>query len=643
VQLKTRIFLSVVLVTFLPITLLMLGATNYIESRYKEDVESQIFKSLRDISAEIDRRLVYERETLTSLIASPAITSYLPVLDELARGEFNAAHETKAESLSAFLEAFQDIVPSLNTFRILDSNANTVIKIRWGKRVQPLFESIEPYAYAEEEIFNSDYLNTLRDLIPDEVNVTLLTQTRIEQGNRENLPMLDYIIPLTYNGEVAGYLAANTLGQYLDRILDFAARDHDGELLIAEINPDKLQRHGVFLYDDRSSLRFSDIKDSQLRLQNILQGRVLERVFDNQEGAVVSEDGSEALYFVEYQPYPQILASWIIATRIQTANISEPFNRIRYAFAGVAILVLLISIWSVRFTASRIAKPVSQLAEGMHDYAAGNHTVRMRHTDTQEIDTLSRSFNDMADKLEVADREKDKAQYMMLQHAKLASIGQMAAGIGHEINNPLNNILSISKLMQRDIQTADERSQKDLVSLREEALRASGIVQGILNFARQVKPEYTRFEINSWLRETIALVKQEANKRHILIQLENSDEMYVEGDRGQLQQALINLLLNAIQASAAKDTVSVRCIDSEEWLQIQVEDQGIGLDTEEYEKVFDPFYTTKEVGEGSGLGLSISLGIVERHQGELLLETNKSGGITATIVLPNTLHEQEVS
>ena len=246
-QLKTRIFLSVVLVTLLPITLLMLGATSYIESRYKKEVDAEIFKSLNDITAEIDRRLVYERETLTSLMASPAVSDYLPVLDGLAAGDLNKAYTTRTEELTQFLEAFQDIVPSLNTLRVLDTNANTLIKVRWGKRVPALFETIEPYPYAEEEIYNQKYLNSLHDLVPNEVNVTLLTQTRLEQGNRENLPMLDYIIPLTYHDKVVGYLAANTLGQYLDRILDFAQRDHKGELLIAEVNPDKPQRHGVIL------------------------------------------------------------------------------------------------------------------------------------------------------------------------------------------------------------------------------------------------------------------------------------------------------------------------------------------------------------------------------------------------------------
>ena len=210
-----------------------------------------------------------------------------------------------------------------------------------------------------------------------------------------------------------------------------------------------------------------------------------------------------------------------------------------------------------------------------------------------------------------------------------------------EIHLDLDDIESVRWERTKEIYRLNgDHARARIASLREEALRASNIIQGILNFARQVKPQYTRFAINSWLTETIALVQQEANKRHIEIKFEKEADIQIEGDRRQLQQALINLLLNAIQASAANDVISVRTFVADEFLNIQVEDQGIGLDTDEYEKVFDPFYTTKEVGEGSGLGLSISLGIIERHNGELVLETNEKGGVTATIILPNIHHQQ---
>ena len=217
----------------------------------------------------------------------------------------------------------------------------------------------------------------------------------------------------------------------------------------------------------------------------------------------------------------------------------------------------------------------------------------------------------------------------------------MAAGIGHEINNPLNNILSYSKLLTRNLEqmatldtTAREQLLDDLQALREETLRASEIVKGILNFARQVPPRYSRFQVQPWLEKTLKIVHQAARSRQVNLLLENDYAGELEGDRGQLQQALVNLLLNAIQASPANTTVSLTTHAADGRLIIKVCDEGTGISESSLDNIFDPFFTTKPEGEGSGLGLSISLGIVERHQGHLDIRNNPQRGVTARLSIP---------
>ena len=224
---------------------------------------------------------------------------------------------------------------------------------------------------------------------------------------------------------------------------------------------------------------------------------------------------------------------------------------------------------------------------------------------------------------------------MMLQQAKLASIGEMAAGIGHELNNPLNNILSFTKLIERDTPNINQDTQDDLQGLRNEVSRASRIVKGILNFARQVPPEYTWFDLTVWLNDTLLLVEPEAHKRHVKTVLLETPDAEMEGDRQQLQQVLVNLLMNAIQASEANEVVELSAEIIEPGIvKVLVSDEGSGIDENDRDKVFDPFYTTKKVGEGSGLGLSISLGIVQYHEGQLSLTNNDRGGVDAIIALP---------
>jgi two-component system NtrC family sensor kinase len=136
------------------------------------------------------------------------------------------------------------------------------------------------------------------------------------------------------------------------------------------------------------------------------------------------------------------------------------------------------------------------------------------------------------------------------------------------------------------------------------------------------------------LDETLSLVAQVARDRGVQLVCTMQGELMVEGDRTQLQQALVNLLLNAIQASKTGDIVTLSVSASDDSFTIQVDDTAGGMDDETLKKVFDPFFSTKPEGEGTGLGLSISLGIVERHGGELTLTNNEQGGTTARMILP---------
>lgn len=634
-RLKTNIFLWVSLATVLPLTLLVLGATAYSERIYREKVIGEVNASLNSVIAEIDRRLRVEREMVLALTEAPAMRRFFPVLEKAAIGEVHAEFSRRSDEFNAFLEAFQNIVPSLSTIRVLDRRGNTLLKVRNGRRSRTLYEGLEHFPYAEEELQNEPFRQRLQALIPDEVAFTLLPQTYEEQGAASTLPLLDAVVPLVGDGQVVGYLAASLRGEQIDRILDFTPRLHNGRLFIAELNPDEPERDGIILYDDTASLRFADNKSPPARIQDMASGRLRSAVHYQQFGAVESPDGRAVIHYMEYLPYPSQLVSWVVATRIDMDQIAAPFERIRWGiwlFAGVA---LLLSLAMASYGTRRLAGPVIELAHGLKAYADGDRTVRVAARGGDELRQLEASFNYMAETLERAHEERDRAQRMMLQSAKLASLGQMAAGIGHEINNPLNNILSLAKLMERGLPAGDERLRKDVASLREEALRATRIVRGILDFARQMPPQYSRFEVRPWVEESFVLVERIAVEKAVTLAYRlDADEHVIDGDRGQLQQVLANLLLNAIDASPAGGTVTVEVRAGEAELTLLVHDRGGGIEPATLDRVFDPFFTTKPVGEGTGLGLSISLGIVQRHGGQLAVTSNPEGGVTAAVTLP---------
>lgn len=638
--LKSHIFLWVFLATVVPLTALALAATYYSERSYQREVQREVSTSLSNLGAEMDRRLQTQREMIMSLAHAPALRDFLPVLAAIERGVRVNDYATQRDRLNRFFEEMEVILPGRYTIRVLDTSGNSLVRVVDGKRTPAQYDSLDGIPYAEQEVNAPAFTRALSQLAPNEVSFIALPHHQLRDSPNQRRPMYDYIVPLTdSDGSVVGYLTVTILGEIIDRIIDHAPRLYKGQLFIAESNPDRAERNGYLLYDDAHELHLAQIRPRLERIQDYYSPRVWERLNNQAFGRVRLRDKEASIYYVEVLPYPNLLVSWIIGTRIDNSVISAPFQDIRLSIWLFAGMTLVISLILANMGARKIARPVCRLADNLKGYADGDRKQRLAPDSIRELGALADSFNYMADTLERARDERDRAQHMLLQSAKLASIGQMAAGIGHELNNPLNNILSLSKLIDRTLPADSAPSvHGDLQSLREEALRASEIVKGILNFARQVPPHYAPFEVLPWLEQTIALVRQEAKNKGVELSWRCAGKPELEGDRGQLQQALINLLLNAIQASAPGAVVSVlaevEAGTQGEQLCVTVRDEGTGVPAAALDNVFDPFYTTKPVGEGSGLGLSISLGIVEFHDGSLSIANNPEGGASAVLRVP---------
>ncbi|MGD9390629.1 MAG: HAMP domain-containing sensor histidine kinase, partial [Thioalkalispiraceae bacterium] len=549
--------------------------------------------------------------------------------------------------MNHFFEGFQTIIQGAFFLRILDINGNTLIKVGQQQRSKAIYESLTGISYVEQEINNPGLAKQLHQLPRNETSTLRLPHHKqaASDGLIFNFPLLDYVVPLYYQDRQVGALAITLVGEQIDRILDHATRFYDGNIFLTENNADDPEHHGQLLYEREHNLRLAQIRPQRTYVQDIYSQDVIENAINLSEGFYKTDNNQYTHYFIEMFPYPNKLVSWIITSRIESGVISAPFNQIRAWIWAIAVAALIISLLLTDIGARMIARPICRLSANLKAYADGDHKNRVKTNEAiDEIASLAEAFNYMADTLDQAQQERDRAQHMVLQSNKLASIGEMAAGIGHEINNPLNNILSYTKLISRSIaknsaelETREVgRLQADLDSLRDEALRASDIIRGILNFARQVPPDYSTFAIQPWLEDTLNLVQQLANSRQVQLLMDYQGSEELQGDRGQLQQALINLLINAIQSSPSGSCVTLSVAIDEDRLIIKIIDQGSGIREQDMDRIFDPFFTTKPEGEGSGLGLSISLGIIEHHHGTLMLTNNPEQGSTATIILPLT-------
>ena len=641
-RIRTNIFIWLFVAIVVPLTALTLGATYYSEHTYKRDVTREVSTSLNNIATNIKRELAANRNLTLGISQAPAVQAFLPVLHDITRNELPVNSSKRRRQVNHYFEGFQTILPGRFILRILDAQGNTVVKVSHSRISLAIYESLSGLRYVEQELNDPDFVKSLLQLPADEVSTLTLPHNYRQADPTQTFLVQDALVPLYFADEFVGALAFTTAGEEFDRLLDHATRLYSGQLLIAELNPDNPTQHGMRLYDETEDLRFSRLTADPKLLQAPYAAAFLEYATDKQEGIFDTPEGQQ-IYYTELFPYPNQFTIWLVASRIHADQISAPFTRIRMGIWLFATAALFISLLLTDLGARRIARPLCQLASHIKAFADGDrqHHVTTKQP-TDEVRALASAFNYLTDTLQTAETERDRAQHMVLQSNKLASIGQMAAGIGHEINNPLNNILSYAKLLSRNLEqhkdkldiASHQQLLTDLQSLREETLRASEIVKGILNFARQVPPQYSCFAVQPWLENTLNLMRQAAKTHQVQLELHSSFEGELEGDRGQLQQALVNLLLNAIQASPHDSSVRLNAHSEDEQLIITVSDEGTGISEDTLDNIFDPFFTTKPEGEGSGLGLSISLGIVERHQGQLVIANNPHRGVTATMTLP---------
>ncbi|MBI5633831.1 MAG: PAS domain S-box protein [Nitrospirae bacterium] len=230
----------------------------------------------------------------------------------------------------------------------------------------------------------------------------------------------------------------------------------------------------------------------------------------------------------------------------------------------------------------------------------------------------------------------DKQQQGMLcQAEKLAAIGQMSAGLAHEINNPLGNVLGYARLLLKDNSLSNVQREK-LEIIAEQARKGSSVVQGLLDFSRQSISIRESVSLNAIIENVVRLLSPQAQKSGIGIEQELADIPYIQADPRQIEQVIFNLVLNAMQAIDTSGAVRVTTGQTASGnVEIRVKDTGPGITEELQCKIFDPFYTTKPVGKGTGLGLSICLGIIRDHNGTINVESRIGEGATFIVRLPS--------
>jgi signal transduction histidine kinase len=231
--------------------------------------------------------------------------------------------------------------------------------------------------------------------------------------------------------------------------------------------------------------------------------------------------------------------------------------------------------------------------------------------------------------------ERKKMEQQILRADRLASMGQLSAGVAHEVNNPLGLILGYTQLLLEDEPEETQRF-KDLKIIEKHTKNCKKIVEDLLKFTRSSETRMQPILVNNLIEDVVQVVEHQFESTHVTIGLELGDIPMCDGDEEKLKQVIMNLLMNAQQAMDGKGHIQITTTHDRKKgeILIMTADTGAGIAPEIRDKIFDPFYTTKPTGKGTGLGLSVSYGIVQEHGGDISVESTPGKGTTFTVVLP---------
>jgi two-component system, NtrC family, sensor kinase len=361
-------------------------------------------------------------------------------------------------------------------------------------------------------------------------------------------------------------------------------------------------------------------------------------------------------YMSEYAPIRNYAGEVIgmLSVGILESTYTAIRNRVILSFFGIATLGFLLILGITYYMIRNITRPIGEMVSATRNIIAGRFDREVRANSPGEIALLAESFNAMLkslrqmrsdleewgrtleEKVKQRTEELVAMQARVAQSERLASLGMLAAGVAHEVNNPLGGILALTGLTVEDM-PKDDPNRENLVEVIRQTERCRDIVKGLLEFSRQSKGNREPIDLNRVLEDTLSLVGKQALFFNISVvcQLE-PDLPPVVADRSQIQQVFINILMNAVQAMNERGTITIvtRHNSSGHSAEVAISDTGQGIPPEQIDRIFDPFFTTKESGHGTGLGLSIAYGIVTTHGGNISVQSEVGKGSTFTIRMP---------
>ncbi|TFH02708.1 MAG: sensor histidine kinase [Calditrichales bacterium] len=403
----------------------------------------------------------------------------------------------------------------------------------------------------------------------------------------------------------------------------------------------------------------SEVKEIQNTVYFLKTGKILTRTGIKNLDAVESEfpglvnsDLSQGLDNIRIDEGAFLYAYYwlernnvLLESKIDTQTIYAELIVFRNKIIVANIIFALILLTLAVIYSRRITTPIHKLVEATQNIRKGNLDIEIVQDSGDEIQILAnefelmrqklqKSYQGMEEKIQRRTLELQEAQAQISHQEKMASLGMMAAGIAHEIGNPLTSISSMAQVIKR--KNSDPKIEEYVINILKNIERISRIVREMVDFSRPSSYESAPSDVNDIIQSAVGIIRYDRRSKDLKYELnldENLPKTVLVSDH--LLQVFLNILINAVDASEdGGKQIEVRSFSKNGTIQVDISDQGTGIPDEMRNKIFEPFFTTKDVGKGTGLGLTVSYGIIQKLNGEIRVKNREGKGSTFCVIIP---------
>jgi len=488
-------------------------------------------------------------------------------------------------------------------------------------------------------ILSSEFLSAESPELANRARIRLLSTARAaprEEEEETSGMALAAAVPVFEDGDLLGVICGGVL---LNRSTDIVDTVKDAVFHQEIYNDRSIGTATIFFNDLRISTNVLTPEGKRAigtRVSKEVKEHVLTEGKRWTDRAFVVNDW----YITAYEPIEDIFGERV--GMLYVGVLEQKYVDMRRKALLILVLITVagigLAIGLGYILADKIMNPVHRLIKGSQQVSEGSLTPDIGPISKGEIGVLQTTFKDM---VAAMGRRRAAAENRLLQSEKQASVGRLAAGIAHEINNPLTGILTFTRILLRSKDIGD-KNLSHLQKVAESTVRVKKIVKGLLDFSRQTELDQEPAEVNRLIRSVISTMENQALMKGVSIKFNPGENLpMLILDRSQFQSVLVNLIINALDATkqggiiGLSTGISLSASDTgQKGVEIAITDNGCGIPREDLDKLFEPFFTTKEVGKGTGLGLAVSFGIIQRHGGTIRVQSEVGRGSTFTVWLP---------